>query len=140
MFIASCATPKPIDIKQANDEVMTCDELMLAYEQATLSEDIAHSEKGATDENILSALFFPPAYFVTYGTSIHAHWNASERKEHLLRLYNKKDCSKPKDELYQAVVSKTLVDLETLKARYLRGDISDDDYILARKQLLIKFE
>ena len=73
---------------------MTCNELRLAVETASLNEDIAHSNKGVTDENILSGLFFFPAYFVTYGTSIHAQYNASERKDHLLRLYNKKGLRK----------------------------------------------
>lgn len=58
IFIASCATPKPIDVIQVNDETMTCNELRLAFETASLSEDIAHSNKGITDENILSGLFF----------------------------------------------------------------------------------
>jgi len=140
IFISSCATPKAIDIRRPGDEIMSCKELNLAYETADLSEDEAHAEKGATDENILSALFFFPAYFVTYGTSIHAGYNASERKEYLLRLYQKKGCAKPKDAAYQVMVSKTLVQLEKLKQQYMRGQISEDDYILARKQLLIKFE
>ena len=58
IFSASCATPKAMDIRQAGDEVMTCKELLLAYESANLNEDIAHQNKGATDENILSGLFF----------------------------------------------------------------------------------
>ena len=70
MFIASCATPKAMDVRQVNDYVMSCDELMLAFEQADLSEDEAHAEKGTTDGNILSGLFFFPAYFVSYGTSV----------------------------------------------------------------------
>ena len=140
IFISSCATPKAIDIRRPGDEIMSCKELNLAYETADLSEDEAHAQKGATDENILSALFFFPAYFVTYGTSVHAHYNASERKEYLLRLYQKKGCAKPKDAAYQVMVSKTLVQLEKLKQQYMRGQISEDDYILARKQLLIKFE
>ncbi len=140
IFAASCATPKAMDIRQPGDEVMSCKELLLAYEAANLNEDTAHQNKGATDENILSGLFFFPAYFVTYGTSVHAEYNASERKEHLLRLYQKKGCAKPKNAQYEVMVSKTLVQLETLKDQYLRGLISEDEYILARKQLLIKFE
>ena len=91
MFIASCATPKAMDVRQVNDYVMSCDELMLAFEQADLSEDEAHSEKGTTDGNILSGLFFFPAYFVTYGTSVHAHFNASQRNQRSVRWFiNKK--------------------------------------------------
>ena len=140
MFIASCATPKAMDVRQANDYVMSCDELMLAFEQADLSEDEAHAEIGTTDWYILSGLFFFPAYFVTYGTSVHAHFNASQRKDHLLALYDKKGCAKPKSEEYRQLVSKTLHELEDLKDKYIRGIISEDDYILARKQLLIAFE
>ena len=66
MFISSCATPKALDVIQANDEIMSCNELRLAYEKADASEDEAHANKGLTNENILSGLFFFPAYFVTY--------------------------------------------------------------------------
>ena len=41
VFISSCATPKAVDIMQANDEVMTCNELKLAFEKADLNEDEA---------------------------------------------------------------------------------------------------
>tara|TARA_Y100000741_G_scaffold124743_1_gene94011 strand:- start:326 stop:781 length:456 start_codon:yes stop_codon:yes gene_type:complete len=140
LIIASCSTPKAMDIVQANDSKMTCNELMLAIEKATVNEDIAHSNKGVTDENILSGLFFFPAYFVTYGTSIHAQYNASERKEHLLKLYNSKNCAKPKDVEYQKIVAKTLAKLEQLKTQYIKGIISEDDYLIARRQLLLEFD
>ena len=41
MFLASCATPKAIDIVQANDEIMSCNQLQLAIETANLNEDLA---------------------------------------------------------------------------------------------------
>ena len=66
ILITSCSTPKAIDVMQFGDDQMSCNELKLAYESADMSEDEAHSNKGVTDENILSALFFFPAYFVTY--------------------------------------------------------------------------
>ena len=62
VFCVSCATPKAMDIRRAGDDAMTCNELKLALEQASLNEDIAHSEKGMTDGNILSGIFFFPAY------------------------------------------------------------------------------
>ena len=140
IFIASCATPKPIDVIQVNDQTMSCNELRLAVETASLNEDIAHSNKGVTDGNILSGLFFFPAYFVTYGTSIHAQYNASERKDHLLRLYNKKGCGKPRGPEYQKMISATLKKLENLKLEYVKGYIDEGEYLIARKQLLMEFD
>ena len=140
IFIASCATPKPIDVIQVNDKTMSCNELRLAFETASLSEDIAHSNKGVTDENILSGLFFFPAYFVTYGTSIHAQYNASERKDHLVRLYNRKDCGEPRGPEYQKMISAALSKLENLKLEYVKGYIDEDEYLIARKQLLMEFD
>ena len=140
IFMASCATPKPIDVIQINDQTMTCNELRLAVETSSLNEDIAHSNKGVTDGNILSGLFFFPAYFVTYGTSIHAQYNASERKDHLLRLYNKKDCGKPRGPEYQKMISATLKNLENLKLEYVKGYIDEGEYLIARKQLLMEFD
>tara|TARA_B110000438_G_C15238685_1_gene404666 strand:+ start:123 stop:512 length:390 start_codon:yes stop_codon:yes gene_type:complete len=129
-----------MDIIQVNDQAMTCNELRLGVETASLNEDIAHSNKGVTDENILSGLFFFPAYFVTYGTSIHAQYNASERKEHLLRLYNSKDCAKPRGSEYQKIISATLSKLENLKIEYVKGYIDEDEYLISRKQLLMEFD
>jgi len=140
IFCVSCATPKAMDIRRAGDDAMTCNELKLALEQASLNEDIAHSEKGMTDGNILSGLFFFPAYFVTYGTSVHAQYNASERKYHLIDLFKTKGCSRPKSAKYQAVISERLIELEVLKSQFVRGVITEDEYILARKQLLIEFD
>ena len=125
---------------QFGDEEMTCNELKLAYESADLSEDVAHSKKGVTDENILSALFFFPAYFVTYGTSIHAEYNASQRKDHLLKLYIKKNCAKDKGEDYERKVADKLVELEDLKKLYIKGRINEEEYLIARKKILIEFD
>ena len=140
IFIASCATPKAIDIVRLDDDKLSCNELRLAIESADLSEDAAHSNKGITDENILSALFFFPAYFVTYGTSIHAEYNASQRKDHLLKLYLKKGCSKAKGSKYQTMISNKLKQLEQLKAQFVKGRIDEEEYLIARKQILIEFE
>ena len=140
IFISSCATPKAVDIMQANDEVMTCNELRLAFEKADLNEDEAHASKGVTNENILSGLFFFPAYFVTYGSSIHAEYNASERKEHLLKIYNKKGCAQPKGDNYQKLVSETLVKLEDIKIKYNQGIIDEENYFEMRRKLLVNFE
>ena len=140
IFLASCSTPKAIDIMQFGDEQMSCNELKLAYESADLSEDEAHSNKGVTDENILSALFFFPAYFVTYGTSIHAEYNASQRKDHLLKLYMKKNCAKEKGGDYERKIADKLVELEDLKNLFVKGRIDEEEYLIARKKILIGFD
>ncbi len=140
IFLTACSTPKAIDIMQFGDEQMSCNELKLAYESADLSEDEAHSYKGVTDENILSALFFFPAYFVTYGTSIHAEYNASQRKDHLLKLYIQKDCAKAKGGEYERKISDKLTELEELKHLYIKGRIDEEEYLIARKKILIEFD
>ena len=140
IFLVSCSTPKAIDIMQFGDEQMSCNELKLAYESADLSEDEAHSNKGVTDENILSALFFFPAYFVTYGTSIHAEYNASQRKDHLLKLYIQKDCAKERGGEYERKIAEKLTELEDLKNLYIKGNIDEEEYLMARKQILIEFD
>ena len=140
IFITSCSTPKAIDVMQFGDDQMSCNELKLAYESADMSEDEAHSNKGVTDENILSALFFFPAYFVTYGTSIHAEYNASQRKDHLLKLYIKKKCAAERGEDYQRMIANKLEELEELKELFVKGEIDEDEYLIVRKRILINFE
>ena len=139
IFLSSCATPKALDVIQADDEIMSCNELRLAYEKADASEDEAHANKGLTNENILSGLFFFPAYFVTYGSSIHAEYNASERKEHLLKIYKKKGCAEPKGAEYQKNVSNALVKLEKLKIKYIKGVIDKENYLEMRRKILLEF-
>ena len=56
------------------------------------------------------------------------------------QLYQEKGCAKPKGAEYRKLVSKTLSELADLKDKYVRGMISEDDYILTRKQLLIVFD
>ncbi len=139
-FITSCATPKAIDVVQLGDEEMSCNELKLAYESASYHEDLAHQNKGVTDENILSGLFFFPAYFVTYGTSIHAEYNASQRKDHLLKLYLSKECGKNNSPKSKAKIAQKLKELEALKKLFVRGRIDQEEYLLSRKQILIEFD
>ena len=139
-FLISCATPKAVDVVQIGDSEMSCSELRLAYESADLSEDEAHANKGVTDENILSGLFFFPAYFVTYGTSIHAEYNASQRKDHLLKLYIKKKCAAERGEDYQRMIANKLEELEELKELFVKGEIDEDEYLIVRKRILINFE
>ena len=140
VFLISCATPKAVDVVQIGDSRMSCSELRLAYESADLSEDEAHANKGVTDENILSGLFFFPAYFVTYGTSIHAEYNASQRKDHLLKLYIKKKCASKRGEDYQRMIANKLEELEELKELFVKGEIDEDEYLIVRKRILINFE
>ena len=140
ILITSCSTPKAIDVMQFGDDQMSCNELKLAYESADMSEDEAHSNKGVTDENILSAIFFFPAYFVTYGTSIHAEYNASQRKDYLLKLYIEKECAKEKGGEYQKKIADKLVELEDLKSLYIKGRIDEEEYLIARKRILVEFD
>jgi hypothetical protein len=57
-----------------------------------------------------------------------------------LRLYNKKDCGKPRGSEYQKMISATLKKLENLKLEYVKGYIDEGEYLIARKQLLIEFD
>ena len=77
---------------------------------------------------------------MTYGSSIHAEYNASERKEHLLKIYNKKGCAQPKDDNYQKLVSETLIKLEDIKIKYNQGIIDEENYFEMRRKLLVNFE
>ena len=76
---------------------------------------------------------------MTYGSSIHAEYNASERKEHLLKIYNKKGCAKPKSMEYQKSVANALVQLENLKKQYIKGSIEKENYIEMRRKILLEF-
>ena len=38
------------------------------------------------------------------------------------------------------IVAKTLAKLEQLKTQYIKGIISEDDYLIARRQLLLEFD
>ena len=118
--LLSCATPKAIDVVQIGDNEMSCNELKLAYESANYHEDFAHQNKGVTDENILSGFSFP-AYFVTYGTSIHAEQCLTEKRPSSETLF-KKGMWEGRDAQYQAKISQKLEELEDLKDLCERKD------------------
>ena len=92
LFLAGCATPDVVDIKQAGDKKLSCEALEEQIEDANRFERKARDEKGVTGTNVAAAVFFWPGLLATYSNADDAIDAARERKRHLTRIYEKKDC------------------------------------------------
>ena len=92
-WLAGCATPEVVAVKQPGDDRMTCAELEDAMEDAEEFRRQASDDRGVTGKNAAAAVFFWPALFATYANTEEAIEAADRRYDHLMDIYDDKDCS-----------------------------------------------
>ena len=57
-----------------------------------------------------------------------------------IKLYIQKDFSKERWSEYESKMAEKLTELEDLKNLYIKGNIDEEEYLQARKQILIEFD
>lgn len=92
VILAGCATPHVVDTKQPGDKKLSCEELEEQIEDANRFEKKARDERGVTGTNVAAAVFFWPGLLATYSNAGDAIDAAQERRNHLTKIYEKKDC------------------------------------------------
>lgn len=92
VFLAGCATPHVVDIEKTGDKKLSCEELKEQIEDTKRFEKKARDEKGVTGTNVAAAVFFWPGLLATYSNAEDAIDAAQERRRHLTKIYEKKDC------------------------------------------------
>jgi hypothetical protein len=91
IYIASCASPKVVNVIGPNDNNLTCDELSNEIAKANKYADEAkEAKKMNKPHNIGAVLFFLPGYAVTMKNIDEALIAAKERTEHLNKIKEKK--------------------------------------------------
>lgn len=91
-MVTACANPDVVDERKIGDANLTCSEIKNEIEEADKFEAEAREEKGVTGKNVAAALLFWPALLVSYSNVEEAIDAARDRKEHLLKLADKKSC------------------------------------------------
>ena len=92
LFLNACASPKVVNVRKINDDKLTCKQIKEEIAEADRFEDKARSEKGVTATNAAAVLFFWPALIATYDNVGDAIEAAKDRKDHLYRLSEEKEC------------------------------------------------
>jgi hypothetical protein len=91
-LLLGCATSKKVEVVQVGDDNLTCSELTAELKKLDDAQAEVDSKKGVTGVNVASALFWIPGLAYTYYDAGQATEMIAERKSHLTRLYNQKNC------------------------------------------------
>ena len=92
LLVNGCATTQKIQVVQAGDSKMSCEELTEDLEKLGAAEAAVDDKKGATGTNVAAALFWLPGLAYTYYDAGQALEAVRGRRSHLTELYNDKDC------------------------------------------------
>ena len=92
VLMVGCATPRVIDERRVGDRALSCSQIKDEIYDAERFADKAKDEQRVTGTNVAAAILFWPALLVTYSNVQEALGAATDRKEYLVRLADKKDC------------------------------------------------
>ncbi len=92
ILLAGCASSQKIQIVQAGDQKLSCDDIKQQLEEVDAVTSANEKNKGATGKNVAAAIFFWPALAYTYIDARDAEKLALDRKNHLTKIYNDKNC------------------------------------------------
>lgn len=91
-----CASPPVVQERQTGDQALSCEQLILAVDEAREFERRARGERRATGTNVAAALFFWPGLIATYANTGEAIDAAQERQRYLTGIYESKNCDQAK--------------------------------------------
>ncbi len=91
-MLAGCATPDVMDVRKIGDKDLSCSQIAAEIAEANRFEAEARKEGGMTGTNVAAGVFFWPALLVTANNVSEAKDAARDRKDHLIRIAEKKNC------------------------------------------------
>ena len=91
-YLTGCATTQKITVVQPGDQKLSCSQLQSELTKLDQAQHQVDSNKGATGTNVAAALFWLPGLAYTYYDAGQAAQAISDRRSHLTRLYNDKNC------------------------------------------------
>ena len=92
LLIVGCATSPKIQVVQAGDNKMSCEQLKEDLTKLDEASASVQGKKGATGTNVAAALFWLPGLAYTYFDAGQALEAINARRSHLTQLHNDKDC------------------------------------------------
>jgi hypothetical protein len=92
---SACTTTQRVSVVQPGDRTLSCTQLRDQF--VSLEEIIrdGQSDQGVNGANVAAVLFFWPAAVGNYMSARDAMQIAERRKEHLMTIYNEKQCDNP---------------------------------------------
>lgn len=132
LALSACASPTVVTERQAGDQNLTCDQLIVAMREAQQFEEDARDDRGVTGTNVAAVVFFWPGLLGTYANTADAIDAARDRQEYLNDLYTQKNCSIASQANGNDIASQ----LRELQSLYEEGLLSEEEYAAARARVL----
>lgn len=92
LILGGCATPDVINVRQAGDKALTCEQITEEIADAETFKEKARDAKGVTGTNAAALVFFWPALLATYANAEEAIDAAQDRIDFLYGLGDDKGC------------------------------------------------
>lgn len=94
-LLGACTHTERVSVVQPGDRMMTCTQLRSEFDKLDEIRRDGQSDQGVNAANVGAVLFFWPAAVGNYFTARDAMEIAERRREHLMQIYNEKNCDNP---------------------------------------------
>jgi hypothetical protein len=131
LYLTGCASPDVVTERQANDENLSCNQLLAAISEAEKFEEDARDDRGVTGTNAAAVILFWPGLLGTYANTAEAIDAAQDRQDYLNTLYSQKNCATG-----GSSNSDLAGQLRELQSMYEEGLLSEEELSAARVRLL----
>ena len=140
-LLNSCAKPTVVSVVVPGDEKLNCEQLENAVAETQKIKKDAEYAKEGTGGNVARMMLFWPAWAQTLHNADIAIQAANDRNFHLINIMKKKNCKGVDNINAQINKSTTSTDnvagqLKILKEMYDSGDLTQEEYIKAKKKVL----
>ena len=140
ILLQSCAKPTVVNIVMPGDEKLNCEQLENEVAETQKIKKDAEYAKSGTGGNIARMTLFWPAWAQTLHNADVAIQAANDRNYHLINIMKKKNCKGVNN--ISAQINKSIStdnitgQLKILKEMYDSGDLTQEEYVKAKKKVL----
>ena len=141
MLLVSCAKPTVVDIVLPEDDKLNCKELDAQVMEAQKIKKEAILVSDQTGANVARLAFFWPAWAKTLHNADKAISAADDRTYHLYKIMKTRDCEESaKVRYFITDRRKNFIglskELKELKKLHESGDLTEEEYLKAKKKVL----
>ena len=141
ILLNSCAKPTVVNVVLPGDDELNCEQLENAVAESQKLKREAEYAKEGTGGNVTRLLLFWPAWAQTLHNADVAIMAANDRIYHLFNIMKKKKCGGVDKIEAQITNTATSINnitgqLKELKEMYKSGDLTEEEYKKAKKQIL----
>ena len=141
MLLTSCAKPTVVNMALPGDENLNCKELDAQVMEAQKIKKEAIAASDQTGANVARLTIFWPAFAMTLHNADKAISAVDDRTYHLYKIMKNKNCEESaKVRYFVTDRRKNFIglskELKELKKLYESGDLTEEEYIKAKKKVL----